>query len=95
MNDNKVSSHDTMIFHCGELFYVSTSLYFHVFRVKFASAEDSSCDYIQLYEYLVTGTTVSEIFKSYTKKVACTCRIKRGFLSSLSYLIPLIYTFAV
>ena len=74
---------------------VDTSSYFHIFRVKFKSASIYSCDYIKIYEFLLNGTVLPEIFKPYVKKIVCTCRIKRGFIPSLSYLFPLIYTYVV
>ena len=92
---DKVSSHSSFYFHCGKEFSITTSFYFHVFRLKFTAATSSSCDYVQLDLYSLNGTAEYEIFKPYTKKVKCTCKVRRGFLPSLSYLIPLIYTFVV
>ena len=74
----------------GRFFSVSTEKYYHVFKIKFISAGDETCDYISLGLYSITGTTESELFKPATRNKRQSCIVKRCSHSSLSYLIPLI-----
>ena len=90
-NDNKTFIQLDKIYkpgealYCGIAFPVTTSLYFHIFRVKFTSTWDSSCDHIQLHLYQIVGTVENEMFKPFTKKVVCTCEIKRSFHQSFFF----------